>query len=638
MQKVLLLTFLFLLHFLHAETLEIGSKDFYKTKEYMFYALAEDLNETPDKLATKKWEHSKKSFNTLSNYSKAYWAKLELKNSTSERKTYYLKSENQFTYHIEFFLYKSAKVVDSIEDGVISKNQHREFNVNHMIFPLTLEPHEEAKVFFKIRNYNKVDIDFYLVTKEYLLDYYQTYNLIEGIFFGGMLIMMFYNLFLYFLLKFRVYLYYVFYTFWLTVYFSALFGFSQRYFAGYTLIFYLSAGAFFVFMTLFVQSILNLKEQLPKINRILNIFIGYFSVSTVINIFTLEFQQFIYSQILFNLFFVLVPLYVGVVIFSTYYLAYFKKDVIAKFYSLVWTVISAIGIFLPLIYLNILKTDIPFNVSFDYVFQFLTLFEVLCFSFILAYKIKMMQKKKSEQKLMLVEQSKLASMGQMISTIAHQWRQPLTEINGVVINMDMDYKKEKLTHERLDAHLNNIEDVTSYLSRTIHDFMNLFSHRKELEAFFLNEAITSCKRLASMSVKEDVTISYTQNPNIEMIGYESELIQALLILIHNSIDATREKGILAIIKIDIKEINNSVHINIEDNGGGISDEILKDIFNPYFTTKHESQGTGLGLYIFKMIIEESMSGSVQVFNKNSGVNFKIIIPKNLKNVGNRLEI
>jgi len=89
----------------------------------------------------------------------------------------------------------------------------------------------------------------------------------------------------------------------------------------------------------------------------------------------------------------------------------------------------------------------------------------------------------------------------------------------------------------------------------------------------------------------------------------------------------------AAINIDIKELNNNVHINIEDNGGGISEEILKDVFNPYFTTKHESQGTGLGLYILKMIIEKSMSGSIEIFNKNSGVNCEMIIPKNLGNIG-----
>jgi len=631
MQKIFLLTFFFIFNFLDAQTLELGSQDFYNTKDHMLYTLAEELNETTNVLVTRKWEHTKKSFNTSKNKSKAYWAKLEVKNSSSETKTYYLKSENQFTYHIEFFLSKSGEVVDYIEDGVISKNQKRKFNVNHMLFPLTLGANEEAKVFFKIQNYNKIDIDFSLVTEKYLLDFYQTYNIVEGLFFGGMLMMMFYNLFLYFLLKFRAYLYYVFYTFWLTVYFAGLFGFSQRYFAGDTWIFYVSSVAFFVSMTLFIQSILNLKEQLPKINDVLNVFIGYFIIATIINIFMLEFQQFVYAQLLFNLFFMSVPLYVTIVIFVTYYLAYFKKDSVARIYSWVWTIVSFVGLLLPLVYLNIIETDIPS----DYIFQFLILFEVLCFSFILAYKIKMIQREQSEQQVLLVEQSKLASMGEMISTIAHQWRQPLSEINGVVLNMDIDYRKEKLSREKFDKHLNDIEGITSYLSKTIHDFMNLFSHKKELEEFLLYDALKSSKRLASMFIKEEITFSNINHININMVGYQSELIQALLIVIHNSIDAARGNNMLAVINIDIKEVDSNVHINIEDNGGGISKEILKDIFNPYFTTKHESQGTGLGLYILKMIIEESMSGSVQIYNQNKGVNCKMIIPKKL---GNKVEI
>ena len=613
---------------LFAETLEIGLEDSYKTKTYMLYTLAPNINETPKVLKNRKWEVDKSSFNSFENHEKAYWAKLKVKNSTAKSVTYYLKSENQFTYHIEFFLSKDGHIVDTIEDGVISKNREREFNVNHMIFPITLAAHEEAEVFLKIQNYNKIDIDFLLLTKDSLLDFYQTYNLVEGLFFGGMFIMMFYNLFLYFLLKHRAYLYYVFYTFWLTLYFAGFFGFSQRYFTGHTLIFYVSSGAFFVSMTLFVQSILNLKEQVPRINKILNIFIGYFIIATVINIFMLEFELFVYAQILFNLFFILVPLYVSIVIFVTYYLAYFKKDYIAKIYSRVWTIVSFCGFLLPLVYLNIIETDIPS----DYIFQFIMLFEVLCFSFILAYKIKLMQREQSEHQLLLVEQSNLASMGEMISTIAHQWRQPLSEINGVVLTMDIDYKKEKLTQEKFYNHLNDIEGITSYLSKTIHDFMNLFSHKKELEEFFLLDAIISSKRLVSVFIKEEIIFLNRQDINVKMVGYQSELIQALLIVINNSIDAAREQGVSAAINIDIKELNNNVHINIEDNGGGISEEILKDVFNPYFTTKHESQGTGLGLYILKMIIEKSMSGSIEIFNKNSGVNCEMIIPKNLGDI------
>jgi len=629
MRKLFLFTFLFFFTFLHSKTLEVGTEEFYKTKDYMLYTLAEDINETPDSLLSKEWFDNKKTFNIPANASKAYWAKLKLKNIATQPITYYLKSENQFTYHIIYYLLKEGKVVERIEDGVISKNPKREFNVNHMIFPLSLASGEEAEVFFKIQNYNKIDIDFSLVTKEYLLDFYQTYNLLEGLFFGGMLMMMFYNLFLYFLLKFRAYLYYVLYTFWLTVYFAGLFGFSQRYFAGYTWIFYISSGAFFVSMTLFIQAILNLKEQLPKINKILNYFMIYFIVATLINIIVLEFEQFFYAQVLFNLFFMLVPLYVTLVILVTYYLAYFKKDSVARIYSWVWTIVSFVGLLLPLVYLNIIETDIPS----DYIFQFLILFEVLCFSFILAYKIKIIQKEQSEQQVLLVEQSKLASMGEMISTIAHQWRQPLSEINGVVLKMDIDYRKEKLTEEKFNNHLNDIERITSYLSKTIHDFMNLFSHKKELEEFLLRDALKSSKRLASLFIKEKITFSNINNINIKMVGYQSELIQALLIVIHNSIDAARSKKKLAVIIIDIKEIDNNIHINIEDNGGGISEKILKDIFNPYFTTKHESQGTGLGLYILKMIIEESMSGTVKIFNKNKGVNCKIVIPKKLGKIG-----
>ena len=628
MQKIVLLISLFLFTFLSGKTLELGDKNIYKAKQYISYTLAKDLNETPELLTSRKWEDNKRTFNTANNADKAYWVRLKVKNISSQSKTYYLKSENQFTYHIEFFLVKSGEVLDYIEDGVISKNQNREFNVNHMIFPFSLEPKEEATIYFKIQNYNKIDINFSIVTKEYLIDFYQIYNLVEGLFFGGMLLMMFYNLFLYFLLKFRAYLYYVFYTFWLTVYFAGLFGFSQRYFSGYTWVFYISSGAFFVSMTLFIQSILNLKEQLPKINMILNFFIGYFIVATIINIFMLEFQQFVYAQILFNLFFMLVPFYVSMVIFVTYYLAYFKKDSVARIYSWVWSLVSFVGLLLPLVYLNIIETDIPS----DYIFQFLILFEVLCFSFILAYKIKVIQREQSEQQALLVEQAKLASMGEMISTIAHQWRQPLSEINGVVLKMDIDYRKKKLSQDKFNEHLNDIESITSYLSKTIHDFMNLFSHKKELEEFYLLDTIISSKRLASMFIKEEIKFANGENINIKMVGYQSELIQALLIVIHNSIDAARENNISAIITIDIKELGNRVYINIEDNAGGISEEIQKDIFNPYFTTKHESQGTGLGLYILKMIIEKSMSGSVYISNKNSGVNCMLEIPKNLGNI------
>ena len=619
---------IFLLNFLHSETLEIATESSYTTKEYISYTLAEDMNETPETLTQRVWQKDKKSFHTFANAEKAYWARLLLQNNTPASKTYYLLAENKFTYHIEYFLLKNGKTIDYQEDGVVSKNPSRSFNTSHMIFPLTLPPFESLEVYFKIQNYNKIDIDFLLLSKAYLLDFYQTYNIIEGLFFGGMLIMLLYNLFLYVLLRIRTYLYYVLYTFWLTVYFVGFFGFSQRYFPDYTWMFYLSSGSFFIAMTLFVQSILNLKKQLPFINKILNFFIGYFILTTLVNIFVIEIEAFFYAQLLFNLFFIMVLIYGIFIMASTYYLAVYKESLIAKVYAVVWSLVAFSSILLPIIYLHITEVNIPA----DYILQFLMLFEVLCFSFVLAYKIKAIEKEKFTQQKLLIEQTKLASMGEMISSIAHQWRQPLSEINGIALYLDVDYKKKLLTQEKLDGHLNDIEEVTSYLSTTIHDFTNFFNHDKALEHFSLSEILYQSQKLALMSVGKKSLFSHNMHEDLQMVGYKSELIQALLIVINNAIDACNQKGVVAKIVIRTSEKNAYVNIMIEDNGGGIDTAILEDIYTPYFTTKQESKGTGLGLYILKMIIEQSMQGNVEMLNGKEGAICKISIPKYLDKV------
>jgi len=613
MQRIFLFIFLFFVTFSYAQILEVNEKPLYKTSRYIQYSISKQG----------KWQNNKKSFNTLENANSPYWIKLTLKNCSKIKKTYYLKSENQFTYHIEFFTIKNKKIVNYIEDGVISKNKNRAFNTNHMIFPITMDINETVEVLFKINNYNKININFDLVTKEYLLNYYQTYNIVEGFFFGGMLLLMLYNLFLYFLLNFRAYLYYVSYVFWLSVYFIGLFGFSQRYFENFTWIFYISSGAFFVSLTLFVQSILNLKKKLPKINKILNIFILYFIIATLTNIFILEYHMFFYAQLLFNLFFTLVPLFIAIIIGATYYLAYFRKDTIAKFYSIIWSIIAFIGLLLPLEYLNILTLDIPS----DYIFQFLTLFEVLCFSFILAYKIKIIEIEKKEQEKFLVQQNKLASMGEMISIIAHQWRQPLSEINGIILNMDLDYKKEQLSSEKFDAHLDNLEMTTAYLSDTIDDFIDFFKQDKKLENLILSDVINTALNLISVTNNHDILIDYNNQEEIEFSSYKSELIQALLIIINNAIDACMNNRTIDS-KIIIKNsiIDENIIISIIDNGSGISEDILDKIYNPYFTTKHKSKGTGLGLYILKMIIEKTMKGKIEIISQNGLTKCNILIP------------
>ncbi len=627
MHKIFLLFFLFLNYFGYSKILEIDSEPIYETKNYISYSLADCLNEKPPFKKTKVWSKNKETFNTPQNRTKPYWVKIELKNISNQTKTYYLKAENQFTYHINYYLVKDNIVVKHIQDGVISKNRDRAFNVNHMIFPLTLKSQEKATAYFKIRNYNKIDLNFSLVDESYLIDYYQTYNIVEGIFFGGMLLMLLYNLFLYFLLKFKFYLYYVSYVFWLTIYFIGLFGFSQRYFEDYSLIFHLSSGAFFISLTLFVQSILNLKEKLPKIYSLLNIFNFYFVIATIVNIYALEEKNFFYAQLLFNIFFIVVPVFVAIIIALTYYLAYFKKDKIAQFYSIIWTFIALIGSLLPLEYLNI----VTFSIPSDYIVQFIILVEILCFSFILAYKIKLIEQEKKEQERLLVQQNRLASMGEMISMIAHQWRQPLSEINGIVISMDIDYRKEQLSGTKFNNYLDNIENTTAYMSNTINDFMDFFKHNKSLEELDISNVINTALNLLSIKSSHKININYKNSEKVIFEGYKSELIQALLIVLNNAIDATLLTDKQPNITIKTNKNRHTLTISIQDNGCGINKEILDKIYDPYFTTKHKSKGTGLGLYILKMIIEHRMKGKVEIISSNSGTLCNISIPLKVKN-------
>ena len=626
MVKLFILFSLFFMHTLFANILKVNLSDKYETNNYITYTLAKESNESVHDLANRKWTKSKKHFNLPQCANSAYWEKIKLKNISNVKKTYYFKSEKQFTYKIDYYLVKNKKVLNHITDGVTSKNLKRPFHANHILFPIEIDAHSEVEVYFKIRNYNKININFTLVNKEYLLNYYQTYNILEGIFFGGMLIMAFYNLFIYFLLGIRSYLYYVFYVLSLSIYFIGFLGFSQRYLESYSYIFHLSSGASFVFFTLFVQSILNLKEKLPLIHKVLNLFIIYFIFTTLINFYLLEAKIFMYAQLNFNINFLLVSVFILIIIGSTYYLAFYKKDTIAKFYAISWSILGLISLLLPLQYLNI----IHINIHSNYIFQFLILIEVLLFSFILAYKIDLLENEKKEQEKLLVQQNKLASMGELISMIAHQWRQPLSEINGVILNMDIDYRKEKLSSNKFNSYLDNLESTTGYMSETINNFLDYFKHNKELEEFSVSTLIEGTLNLISSTNKNKIDIEYIKHTEIILLSYKSELTQALLIVLNNAIDACEDREIPTI-TISVKETDEYIVISIEDNGEGIPPDIRDKIYNPYFTTKHKAKGIGLGLYILKMIIEENIQGKVELISTNGVTTCKLYVPKNVTN-------
>lgn len=229
-------------------------------------------------------------------------------------------------------------------------------------------------------------------------------------------------------------------------------------------------------------------------------------------------------------------------------------------------------------------------------------------------------KKEVEENLkkdaVLSKQSKFAAMGEMIQNIAHQWRQPLSIIStgasGLKVKKEID---GKLDDKMLDETLDKIITTTAHLSNTIDDFMHYFKPNKNKEVFKLDDVIEKTLGIFNCNV-DDKEIEVIKNvDDISINSFQNEFIQILINIINNSRDAFKEASLDKMyIFIEAKSNNNEVTIEIKDNAGGIEEKIMDKIFDPYFTTKHQYHGTGIGLYMCKEIIDKHIKGTLEAKN------------------------
>ena len=236
--------------------------------------------------------------------------------------------------------------------------------------------------------------------------------------------------------------------------------------------------------------------------------------------------------------------------------------------------------------------------------------------------------KRREHEQLLIQQSKLASMGEMIGNIAHQWRQPLNALGLILQNIKFSYDMEELDDEFMDKSIEKANSITTKMSTTIDDFRNFYVPNKSKELFILDEAIERTISLIDSTYKnyEIELIKNNQCKDIRIFGYEGEFSQVILNILTNAKDALIENCIEnKKVIIDVSQENNFINISIKDNAKGISLEIIDKIFEPYFSTKEEGKGSGIGLYMSKTIIENNMDGKIVVNNIENGVEFLIKI-------------
>jgi len=236
--------------------------------------------------------------------------------------------------------------------------------------------------------------------------------------------------------------------------------------------------------------------------------------------------------------------------------------------------------------------------------------------------------KNLEKDQLLIQQSKMAAMGDMMGNIAHQWRQPLNTLAISIQDIEEAFLFDDLNEEYISNFTKLSMDNIAYMSKTIDDFRNFFKPSKRKEVFKIKLSIEDILQIVETQLKNNNIDITLKGDDYKVIGYPNEFKQVIINLTNNAKDAILDNQLQnGRIEIEIEKYSDEfIKITVKDNGGGVPIDILNKVFEPYFTTKEGNKGTGIGLYMSKTIIEENMKGKLILENIENGAEFSILLP------------
>ena len=253
--------------------------------------------------------------------------------------------------------------------------------------------------------------------------------------------------------------------------------------------------------------------------------------------------------------------------------------------------------------------------------------EAILFTISVSYKYGSLKQQTKSYEDMLLQQSKMAQSGEMIANITHQFRQPLNNISYILINIKKRFEKNKLEESYFTNKVTQIDEQLQFLSTTIDHFKEFYTPSKQKENFLIKEAIDSSITVLSAELKKRniiFNIKYNVNEDINIKGIKNELSQVILAILTNASDALKDIE-SPFINIQIDASDAEIIISISNNGKHIDKRDINKIFEPYFSTKKD--GTGIGLYLSKLIINRSFDGELKVENIKEGVQFSLMFDK-----------
>ena len=366
-----------------------------------------------------------------------------------------------------------------------------------------------------------------------------------------------------------------------------------------TLFFDITRASILLFSMLFIYEFLKI-YMVHRVNQLIKIII-YLTLIDIL--FALIFSFTIFTNF--------VPIFISIwLILSEANRQIQEKDM--PFYALLmgWYIVIVMAIMEYVGFIDWIGVSFPFiHLTFA--------IESIFLSLAISYKFKLTEEKQKMQQSLLLQQSRLASMGEMISIIAHQWRQPLNFLSVANMNLEEMHKN----HHDSEMLIRESNRQIRYMSNTIESFRNFYNPSKEKKEFSVKRSLTDVLEIVSPTLQsQHIQTSLSISDDFELYGNRNEFEQVLLNLINNAKDA--------LISDEVKKPTVHIHIeqgkiSIEDNAKGISKENIKKIFDPYFSTKEDSDG--IGLYISKMIIEQELGGVLEVMSSSKGSRFIITL-------------
>lgn len=583
------------------------------------YIVDKDSSYSIDKVRSMNFKEIKNR-HTFKGKTGDVWYKIELHNSTKLDKNIFLHNDlAYFSKEIDIFEFSKDKLLDQNRYNILEDKSSNRLTGSSLVYELAIPANTTSVIYIKNRPMVSNLFDLNIYDKKSSIESLINKPFYSIVIISIMIALAFYNAFLYFFNKKIEFLLYAVYMLNPAIGLMYKYGILFNNFNLYgenTYWFNLTAILLGVFLVLFLKQALNIKEMNKTINYLLNSIIVLILINVIIAIlinltFAIEVFKFIFFYT------VLVMVYLSYYLFKTSHplAIVFAFAYGAYFLGMIITILA-------------MSSVIELNFWTFHSGGIGLIIEGLLFSYIMHNNIRTLEQKIREQKEIIIMKNKKAQLGDMISAITHQWKQPLSRVTSITSLLEFKINKNKeIPKKELSEKISQINTNILFLSDTIDDFKDFFTPNvitKECDIALVVQRAISLSQDDTMTKEISIRTDFNFTKKINI--YKNELLHIILNIIQNSKEAFKNNDSdFKIIKIIGYVQDDKTYIDIIDNAGGISEETLPFIFNEHYTTKEKKSGSGLGLYLSKVILEDHLKGSIEVKNIKDGAMFRIIL-------------